>query len=158
MGNIDRVLIFAAGVPTCDRHATTATKARAILAGALAAAMTLLTSCASNPSALADKYARFRAENQAAHDAAGAAFAHRYLQVGTVRWHFVEAGDPKGPTVLLLHGLPESWFSWVKVLPLLDPAFQYIVPDMKGYGQSTASDTDYNWHTVARQTLDLVDA
>ena len=152
------MLIFAAGVPTCDRHATTATKTRAIVVGALAAAIALLTSCASSPSALADKYARLRAENQAAHEAAGSEYTHRYLRVGTVRWHWVEAGDPKGPTVLLLHGLPESWYSWVKVLPLLDPSFHYIVPDMKGYGQSTASDTDYNWHTVAKQNLDLVDA
>jgi epoxide hydrolase 4 len=148
------MLIF----PACGRRATTANRTRAILFGALAAAITLLTSCVSSPSALADTYARFRAENQAAHEAAGSAYTHRYLQVGTVRWHWVEAGDPKGPTVLLLHGLPESWYSWVKVLPLLDPSFHYIVPDMKGYGQSPASDTDYNWHTVAKQTLDLVDA
>jgi pimeloyl-ACP methyl ester carboxylesterase len=131
---------------------------RVFLIGAMHIALGLLVSCASGPNALRDKYASFRAQNQVAHDAAGSAFAHRYLQVGTVRWHYVEAGDPAGPTILLLHGLPESWYSWVKVLPLLDRSFHYIVPDMKGYGQSTATDSEYNWHTVAKQTLDLMDA
>jgi epoxide hydrolase 4 len=127
------------------------------IAAALAS-IGLLASCASSPAAIGAKYEGFREQNKAAHDAADAAFLHKYLQVGTVRWHYVEAGDPKGTPVLLLHGLPESWYSWSKVLPLLDPSFRYIVPDMKGYGQSTASDSDYNWHTVAKQTLDLMDA
>jgi epoxide hydrolase 4 len=134
------------------------TTKRISLIGAAASVLVLLLSCASSPAALSEKYARFREVNNAAHEAAGAAFTHRYHQVGTVRWHYVEAGDPNGPIVLLLHGLPESWYSWAKVLPLLDPSFRCIVPDMKGYGQSTAADSDYNWHTVARQTLDLMDA
>ncbi len=117
-----------------------------------------LVSCASSPVALAAKYATFRAQDKGAHDAAASGFSQRDLQVATVRWHFVEAGNPTGPTVLMLHGLPESWYSWARVIPLLDPGFHYIVADMKGYGQSTAADTDYNWHTVARQTLELMDA
>ncbi|MEI6874596.1 MAG: alpha/beta hydrolase [Spirochaetota bacterium] len=136
---------------------------------AIVAPLGLLLSCASlpgagqDPVALAAQYADFRERTQATHEAAGAGaagmtFEHRYLQVGTVRWHYVEVGDSAGPTVLLLHGLPESWYSWSKVLPLLDPSFHYIVPDMKGYGQSSATDSDYGWHRVARQTLDLMDA
>jgi pimeloyl-ACP methyl ester carboxylesterase len=117
-----------------------------------------LVACVSSPPALEAKYAAFRAQDKAVHEAAASGFSQRDLQVGTVRWHFVEAGDPSGPTVLMLHRLPESWYSWARVIPLLDPGFHYIVPDMKGYGQSTATDTDYSWHTVARQTLDLMDA
>jgi pimeloyl-ACP methyl ester carboxylesterase len=129
-----------------------------LLAVAIVAAGSLLFSCVSSPAALSEKYAAFRDQDKAAHDAANAAFSHKFLAVGTVRWHYVEEGDPAGPTVLLLHGFPESWYSWAKVLPLLGASFHYVVPDMKGYGQSTASDSDYNWHTVARQTLDLMDA
>jgi len=128
------------------------------LAGAMLSSIGFLLSCASDPAVIRAKYESFREQNKAAHDAADAAFSHKYLQVGTVRWHYVEAGNPSGPTVLMLHGLPESWYSWNKVLPLLDPSFHYIIPDMKGYGQSTASDSDYNWHTVARQTLELMDS
>ena len=103
------------------------------------------------------KNAAFRERTQAAHDAADAAFQHHFVEAGGVRWHYVEAGNPTGPAVLMLHGLPESWYSWSHVLPKLDPAFRYIVPDMKGYGRSTATDDDYNWHRVGDQTLALMD-
>jgi hypothetical protein len=29
-----------------------------------------------------------------------------------VRWHYVEVGDPRGETVVLRHGIPESWYVW----------------------------------------------
>ena len=106
----------------------------------------LLTGCATTPQA-----------DEPAHRAVDANYTHRFVQAGGVNWHFVEAGDPKGPVVLMLHGLPESWYSWSKVLPLLDPAYHYIVPDMKGYGRSTSVDTNYNWHHVGNQTLALLD-
>jgi pimeloyl-ACP methyl ester carboxylesterase len=100
----------------------------------------------------------FRTSHQTAHDAIDAAFTHKYVAAGGVNWHYVEAGKVDGLTVLLLHGLPESWYSWNKVLPLLDPTFHYIVPDMKGYGRSTSTDLNYNWHHVGDQTLALMDA
>jgi pimeloyl-ACP methyl ester carboxylesterase len=117
-----------------------------------------LAGCATSPKAMADKNATFRADNQAAHDAVDAKYSHRYLEAGGVRWHYVEAGNPSGPVVLMLHGLPESWYSWNKVLPLLDPSYRYILPDMKGYGRSTSDDMDYNWHHVGDQTMALIDA
>ncbi len=133
----------------------------AVAAAALAvglAAVVSLAGCATNPEAMAQRDAAFRAENQAAHDAIDARYTHRYVDAGGVRWHYVEAGSPEGPTVLMLHGLPESWYSWNRVLPLLDPGFHYIVPDMKGYGRSSSNDMNYNWHHVGDQTLALLDA
>jgi epoxide hydrolase 4 len=118
----------------------------------------VLYSCATSPQSLPEKNAAFRALNQGAHEAADSEYVHKYLEAGGVRWHYVEAGNPSGPVVLMLHGLPESWYSWAKVLPLLDPAFHYIVPDMKGYGRSTSDDIDYNWHHVGDQTIALLDA
>jgi pimeloyl-ACP methyl ester carboxylesterase len=115
-------------------------------------------SCATKPQSIADKNAAFRDMNQATHDGVDANYTHKYIEAGGVRWHYVEAGDPAGPAVLMLHGLPESWYSWSKVLPLLDPSFHYIVPDMKGYGRSTSADMDYGWHHVGDQTLALLNA
>ena len=125
-----------------------------VLAGMAAAT---LAGCATGPRAQTDRNAAFRTKNQAAHDAVDAAYSHKYVEAGGVRWHYVEAGNPQGPVVLMLHGLPESWYSWSKVLPLLDPAYCYIVPDMKGYGRSTSADMDYNWHHVGDQTMALLD-
>ena len=117
-----------------------------------------LLGCATSPQAIADRNTAFRLKNQAAHDAVDAKYIHKYIEAGGVRWHYVEAGNPAGPAVLMLHGLPESWYSWSKVLPLLDPSFHYIFPDMKGYGRSTSADMDYNWHHVGDQTMALLDA
>ena len=35
---------------------------------------------------------------------------HKFVEAGGVQWHYVEAGG--GESVVFLHGLPESWFSW----------------------------------------------
>jgi len=106
---------------------------------------------------LSNRNTAFRAKHQAEHDAIDSKYTHKYVEAGGVHWHYVEMGKTNGPMVLLLHGLPESWYSWHKVLPLLDSSFHYIVPDMKGYGRSTSSDINYNWHHVADQTFSLMD-
>jgi pimeloyl-ACP methyl ester carboxylesterase len=48
-----------------------------------------------------------------------------------------EAGT--GPAVVLCHGFPELGFSWRhQVAPLADAGYRVIVPDMRGYGASSA--------------------
>jgi pimeloyl-ACP methyl ester carboxylesterase len=106
---------------------------------------------------LAKKYARFRAEHQAEHDAIDAQFNHKDLQLDGINWHYVDHGPRDGTAILLLHGMPEGWYSWRYVIPLLDSRYRLIVPDMKGYGRTRAQDSDYNWHTVAKQTVQLMD-
>lgn len=49
--------------------------------------------------------------------------------------HFVEMGT--GPPVLLLHGFPETCYSWRKQIPVLAEAgFHAIAPDLRGYGKT----------------------
>jgi pimeloyl-ACP methyl ester carboxylesterase len=105
---------------------------------------------------LAAQYDQFRAEHQAEHDAIDAQFNQHDTVVNGLKWHYVEAGNPGGTVILFLHGLPEGWYSWRYVLPLVDQNYRLIAIDMKGYGRSDRTDTDYNWHTVASQTLDLM--
>ena len=51
--------------------------------------------------------------------------------------HVAEAGS--GPTVLLLHGFPEFWYSWRHQLPALAAAgFHAVAPDLRGYGRTDA--------------------
>jgi epoxide hydrolase 4 len=106
---------------------------------------------------LARKYARFREEHKAEHDAIDSKFNHCDAIVNGIRWHYIDEGPHDGDVVLFLHGLPESWYSWRYVLPLIDPRYRLIAIDMKGYGRSDKDDGDYNWHTVASQTLGLID-
>jgi epoxide hydrolase 4 len=76
--------------------------------------------------------------------------------VNGIRWHYVDEGASDGEAVLFLHGLPEGWYSWHDVLPLVDHNFRLIAIDMKGYGRSDVRDTNYNWHFVAQQIVDLM--
>ncbi len=60
---------------------------------------------------------------------------HSRVRVGSVTLHVVECGT--GPAVLLLHGFPELWYAWHRLLPALARAgFRAIAPDLRGYGAS----------------------
>ena len=62
---------------------------------------------------------------------------HRTIESNGIRMHIAECGS--GPLVLLLHGFPESWYSWRHQLPALAAAgFHAVAPDQRGYGQTTA--------------------
>jgi pimeloyl-ACP methyl ester carboxylesterase len=52
------------------------------------------------------------------------------------RIHLVEQGE--GPLVLLVHGFPESWYSWRHQLPALAAAgYRAVAVDVRGYGRSS---------------------
>lgn len=61
---------------------------------------------------------------------------HRVHQVNGIRLHTVEEGE--GPLVLLVHGFPESWYSWRHQLPALAEAgYRAVAIDVRGYGRSS---------------------
>ncbi len=60
---------------------------------------------------------------------------HRTVDAAGTRIHLVEAGE--GPLVLLVHGFPESWYSWRHQLPALAGAgYRAVAIDVRGYGRS----------------------
>jgi pimeloyl-ACP methyl ester carboxylesterase len=75
----------------------------------------------------------------------------------TVRWHYVEAGDPARPTVVFLHGVPDSWWQWHYALESLSDQYHCIAVDLKGYGQSDKRTGDYRQQGVAVQLQALLD-
>ncbi|MEV2251009.1 alpha/beta hydrolase [Streptomyces sp. NPDC050147] len=61
---------------------------------------------------------------------------HRLVDVPGGRIHLVEQGE--GPLVLLVHGFPESWYSWRHQMPVLAEAgFRAVAIDVRGYGRSS---------------------
>jgi len=61
---------------------------------------------------------------------------HLLLDAEGTRIHAVEMGE--GPLVLLVHGFPESWYSWRHQLPVLAEAgFRAVAIDVRGYGRSS---------------------
>ncbi|OKI05864.1 alpha/beta hydrolase [Kitasatospora xanthocidica] len=63
------------------------------------------------------------------------AIKHGEVVVNGVRLHYAEQGE--GPLVLLLHGFPESWYSWRhQFAPLAEAGYRVVAPDQRGYARS----------------------
>ena len=64
---------------------------------------------------------------------------HRHVYSEGIRLHYVEATPTRddAPTVVLLHGFPEFWYSWRHQLTALSRAgYRVVAPDLRGYGRS----------------------
>ncbi|MFX1390352.1 MAG: alpha/beta fold hydrolase [Promethearchaeota archaeon] len=57
-----------------------------------------------------------------------------YIETNGVKLHTIIVGN--GKPLVLLHGFPEFWYCWSKVIPLLRNDFKLIIPDMRGYNLS----------------------
>lgn len=65
---------------------------------------------------------------------------HRILNCRGTRIHAVADSPPdqQGPLVVLLHGFPESWYSWRHQIPALAGAgYRVVAIDQRGYGRSS---------------------
>ena len=72
---------------------------------------------------------------------------------------FVDAGDPEGPPVVLLHGHLTSSFLWRHLVPMLAPWMRAIAPDLPGRGDSGLADNaDLTLGGQARTVRGLLDA
>lgn len=88
----------------------------------------------------------------------GTEVTHWYAESSGVTWHFVTAGDPDNHTMLVLHGLPESWWSWHHQIAEFSSDHYVIAMDNKGYGQSDKRlDLDYTNPTMAKEMAGLLD-
>lgn len=59
----------------------------------------------------------------------------RFVDAGEVRLRAMVAGD--GPLVLMVHGFPESWYSWRhQIGPVAAAGFTACAIDVRGYGGS----------------------
>ncbi|MBN1238071.1 MAG: alpha/beta hydrolase [Gammaproteobacteria bacterium] len=72
--------------------------------------------------------------------------------------HYAEQGDPKGTPVLFLHGWPDSWFTFSRVLPLLAHDVHAFVPDQRGFGDSQRPDSGYAIEDFAADAVAFLDA
>ncbi|MFI5844679.1 alpha/beta fold hydrolase [Catenuloplanes sp. NPDC051500] len=76
-----------------------------------------------------------------------AGFTEHKTPVGDVGIHYVIGGH--GPTLLLIHGYPQSWYEWRHVMPALAEQYTVVAPDLRGAGDSDAPATGYDKKTMA---------
>jgi pimeloyl-ACP methyl ester carboxylesterase len=81
---------------------------------------------------------------------------HSFVDAGRVRLHVAEAGN--GEPLVLLHGWPQHWYMWRKVIPPLAPHARVICPDLRGFGWSAVPAGGYDKETMAGDVLALLDA
>ena len=67
-----------------------------------------------------------------------------------LRLHYVTEGD--GPrTIVLLHGFPQTWWEWHRVIGgLVEAGFRVVAPDYRGAGNSWKPQSGYDKRTMAR--------
>src|SRR3954454_6776245 len=84
---------------------------------------------------------------------------HGYRSLATaVTVHVAEAGPEDAPAVLALHGWPQHWYAWRKLIPLLG-SYRFIAPDLRGLGWSGwPEDGDFRKARMAEDAVALLDA
>ncbi|PRD54643.1 alpha/beta fold hydrolase [Sphingobacterium gobiense] len=77
---------------------------------------------------------------------------NKTVYVNGVAIFYREAGDPKNPTVLLLHGFPTSSLMFKNLMTALSDKFHFIAPDYPGFGFSdfpSVKEFDYSFENIA---------
>jgi pimeloyl-ACP methyl ester carboxylesterase len=84
---------------------------------------------------------------------------HWFVEAQGITWHFVTAGEGHREPVVLLHGFPESWWSFHHQIEALALAgYRAIAIDVIPYGQSDKRlDLDYRYPAIAGGVLALLD-
>jgi haloacetate dehalogenase len=82
---------------------------------------------------------------------------HQKVQTSVATINVVRGGD--GPPLLLIHGAPQSHVSWHKVAPDFAKDHTVVMPDLRGYGDSSKSpDTpDHANYSKRAMALDMVE-
>lgn len=88
-----------------------------------------------------------------------AGLEHQFVEVRpegrrSVRLHVAQAGS--GEPVVLLHGFPQHWYGWRKIIPLLAGHYRLICVDLAGFGWSDMPRRGYDVETLAADILALL--
>ncbi|MEU1150147.1 SDR family oxidoreductase [Streptomyces sp. NPDC005863] len=80
----------------------------------------------------------------------------RWVRTGGVELCVAELGDPERPTVVLVHGYPDSKEVWSEVAARLADRFHVVLYDVRGHGRSTAPRPLRGGFTLEKLTDDFV--
>jgi pimeloyl-ACP methyl ester carboxylesterase len=65
---------------------------------------------------------------------------YQTASVDGLKVFYREAGNPKSPVVLLLHGFPTSSHMYRELIPALADRYRVVAPDLPGFGYTEAPD------------------
>jgi pimeloyl-ACP methyl ester carboxylesterase len=83
----------------------------------------------------------------------GEAFDSGTAKVNGTTLHYVRGGN--GRAVILLHGFPQDWSVFRRIMPRLARTFTIVAVDLRGIGGSTATSSGYDAATLAEDIRQL---
>ncbi|MER5925191.1 alpha/beta fold hydrolase [Streptomyces mirabilis] len=81
---------------------------------------------------------------------------HHRVEVNGTTLHYVAAGT-SGTPILLVHGFPETWWAFHKLIPLLAERHRVFAVDLRGFGDSGNGPGEYDSATSAEDLHLLIE-
>ncbi|MCB9993491.1 MAG: alpha/beta hydrolase [Hyphomicrobiaceae bacterium] len=82
---------------------------------------------------------------------------HRYFETSDgVKIHYLEAGDPANPTMVMMPGWSQSAAMFRHQINDLGDEFHIVAVDPRGHGDSEAPDFGYNAHRLTADIRELI--
>jgi pimeloyl-ACP methyl ester carboxylesterase len=88
----------------------------------------------------------------------GVELEHSDVDVNGLRMHVAASGPPGGEPLVLLHGWPQHWFAWRRLIGPLSERYRVICPDLRGFGWTAAPRGSYAKAGLAADVIGLLDA
>ncbi|MDD0812441.1 alpha/beta hydrolase [Curvibacter sp. RS43] len=90
-------------------------------------------------------------------------FEEQRIRTRGAEIHLRQGGNRQGPALLLVHGFPQTHAIWHRVAQQLAPHFHLVMPDLRGYGDSSkpvgeADHANYSKRALAQDLVDVMDA
>jgi epoxide hydrolase 4 len=75
-----------------------------------------------------------------------------------LRLHYATAGDASKPVMLFLHGFPQAWFVWEKLMAHYSSRYFCVAPDLRGFNKSSkpAGVKSYAAKAIVADVLQLI--
>jgi len=83
-------------------------------------------------------------------------FHHQMVHAGEVNIHAVVGG--KGPPLVLIHGFPQTWWEWRRIMPRLAETNTVVAVDLRGAGHSDCPQGGYDKVTMAADVHGVMQA
>lgn len=85
----------------------------------------------------------------------GDGFVSDTAQVNGTTLHYVRGGN--GSAIVLLHGFPEDWYVYHRIMPLLAKQFTVVAVDLRGVGGSAVTMAGYDAANMAEDVHQLAE-
>ncbi len=80
---------------------------------------------------------------------------HQRVSLNGTELHYVSAGTAGSP-VVLVHGFPETWWVFHKLIPRLSEHHRVFAPDLRGFGDSATATETHDSATAVRDLSELI--